>query len=589
MEQSFSKRCRYFVLLIFCVTGMVIFDRSLVFMSPQMTIHKLIVIALNIFVIGVVPFAFALIPWLARATDAMLRWFMKCIEKIQRNWKKLLLYIGLGVAGWGAAWLLETCIISRVLHEAANDSRRVFVFTIILLGIAVYGFRKRAGQKPEQFFVVVALILGGMLIRISPATLGITADDETHYARVLAEANLFDGSCLDVEQKMLDEFTQSVYYKLAYDRESRADYYAELNAMYEQKNVIHPSVRLHGIWSLSYVPSAIGTIVGQGLSLSFVHVFMLGKLFNLLFYVMLFYFAIKKIPYGKTLLAVFGLVPTSIFMASNYSYDPWVIGFIVLAYSFFFYEIQNPDKKLEAKNVVCMIVFLILGCMPKAVYCVLGPPFLFMPKAKFKDKKQRLMYYMPLAIAGVALLATFAVPALIQGVGSGDSRGGEGINANAQLAYILSDPIAYARVFFHFLKDYLSFGNMQSYMQRYFYFGNGDFYVPVFVILVIVAFLDKKKATNQRILVRISCVAASLLAVAACATVMYIVFTPVGSEQIFGCQGRYILPAMIPFLVAISPDIFDNKIKPQIFTIVPMILVSSTFLYNVYNMSVALY
>ena len=113
--------------------------------------------------------------------------------------------------------------------------------------------------------------------------------------------------------------------------------------------------------------------------------------------------------------------------------------------------------------------------------------------------------------------------------------------------------------------------------------------MPVFVILVIVAFLDKKKAKNQRILVRISCIAASLLAVAACATVMYIVFTPVGSEQIFGCQGRYILPAMIPFLVAISPDVFDNKIKPQIFTIVPMILVSSTFLYNVYNMSVALY
>ena len=235
MEQSFSKRCRYFVLLIFCVAGMVIFDRSLVFVSSQMTIHKLIVIGLNIFAIGVVPFAFALIPLLAKATDAMLRWFMKCIEKIQRNWKKVLLYTGLGIAGWGAAWLLENCIISRVLHEAANDSRRVFVFAIILLGIAVYGFRKRAGEKPEQFFAVAALILGGMLIRISPATLGIAADDETHYARVLAEANLFDGSCLDVEQKLLDEFAQPVFYKLAYDRKSRADYYAELNAMYEQK------------------------------------------------------------------------------------------------------------------------------------------------------------------------------------------------------------------------------------------------------------------------------------------------------------------------------------------------------------------
>lgn len=589
MEQQFSKKCRYGVLLIICIAGMVIFNRSLVFVSSEMSVHKLIVIALNVFVIGALPVAFTFIPLLARVTDAFLRWGWKLVKYLQANWKKLIKYLVLAAIGWCLAWVLEHLVICKLLHEAANDSRRVFIFAILLLGIAVYGFRNRAGRRPEQFFVVVALILGGTLIRVSPATLGVMVDDETHYARVLAEANLFDGSRLDVENKLLTEFAESVYNKLAYDRESRQAYYAELNAMYKEKHVVSPNVRLHGIWSLAYVPMALGTIVGQGLSLSFVHVFMLAKFFNLIFYVLLIYWAIKKISYGKVLLATFGVIPTTLFMASNYSYDPWLIGFVTLAYAYFFYEIQNPDKKLETKNAILMIVFLMLGCMPKAVYCVLALPFLFMPKAKFKDKKQRLWYYMPVIVAGVALLGTFLLPALMHGVGEGDSRGGEGINANAQLAYVLANPAEYAQVLLQFLKEFFSIRNMQTYLQRYCYFGYGEFYGLAWVTLVVVAFLDKRSTKGMTVAVRISCVFASLLAAVACATVMYLVYTPVASDQILGCQGRYLLPVLIPFLVAIAPDKIENRMNPHAFTMVPVLMLSATFLYNIYTMCVALY
>lgn len=590
MEQTYSKKCRLGVLFILCTACMVVFNRSLVFVGTGMSTHKFIVILLNVFMIGMIPVMFTFLPGLNKVTDRLLAGFSSLISAIRRSWKNILFYAGMILSAWGVAWLFEHCLLYRILGETeANDSRRVFVFTILLLAIVIFGFRKRAGKKPEQFFAVVALIVGGMLIRISPATLGIMVDDETHYARVLAEANLFDGSRLDVENKLLDEFTQSVYGKLAYDRESRNAYYAELNAMYEGKNVVSPNVLTHGIWSVAYIPSAIGTIIGQGLSLSFVHVFMLGKFFNLLCYVILFYFAIKKISYGKVLLATFGMLPTSIFMASNYSYDPWLIGFTVLAYAYFFYEIQNPEKKLETKNLVLMLVFLIIGCMPKAVYCVLGLPFLFMPKDKFSSKKQRMWYYLPILLAGLSLVLTFLVPMLKNGLGQGDLRGGEGINATAQLAYILEYPGRYIKVLFHFLADYVSVGKAFTYMQNYFYFGYGSCTGIVFATLIVVAFLSKRDSRGMTIPVRISGVFASFLAAAACATVMYIVFTPVAAETVLGCQGRYILPAVIPFLVSISPDRIENRINPHAFAIVPPMIMAATFMYNIYTMSVALY
>lgn len=590
MEQTYSKKSRYLVLLIFCVAGMVIFDRSLVFVSAQMSIHRLIVIALNIFVIGAIPAVFALVPGFTKITDCVLAWFVNLVKTCKRNWKNILKYACLVAAAWVAAWILENCLLHAVLHEAANDSRRVFIFAILTLGIAVYGFRKRAGRKPEQFFAVVALILGCMLIRISPAMLGTMVDDETHYARVLAEANLFDGSRLDVEQKTLDDYALGIMNKFGYDRETRNAYYAQINAMYEQKKVVSPNVRLHGIWSFAYIPMAVGTIVGQGLSLSFVHTFMLAKFFNLLFYILLMYVAIRKVSYGKVLLATIGMIPTCIFMAANYSYDPWVIGFVVLAYAYFFYEIQNPEKKLETKNAICMLVFLVAGCMPKAIYIVLGIPFLFMPKSKFASKKQRFWYYMPVLAAGLALAATFVVPMLIHGIGEGDTRGGEDIDATAQLAYVLTNPGKFASVIASFLKnEFFTVANMQTYLQRYFYFGYGEFYGFAMGVIVVTAFLDKRDAEGMTVGVRISGVAASFLAAVACAAVMYLVYSPVGGTQIGGCQGRYLLPMLFPFLVCVTPDKIDNRMNPHAFAMVPSLLLAATFFYNIYNMCVALY
>lgn len=590
MKPQYSKKCRYGIWLILCIAGMVIFDRSLVFVPNQgFNAHMKVAVVINVFAIGIFPVLMTFVPGLTYVTDCMLAAFAAWIRCVRANWRKAGFYVLLVAGAWLLSFVLEYLVIAKLLSQEANASRQALIFTVLLLGIVIYGFRNRAGSRPEQFYLITALILGGFLIWVSPATLGTMNDDEVHYLRTIEEANFFDGARLEVENKLMKEYEATIFDKFAYDRESRKEYYAELNALYDEKKVDHPDYFERAIYSIAYLPAAIGTIVGEGLSLSFVHVFMMGKFFNLLCYALLIYFAIRRIRYGKVLLATFGLLPTNLYMAANYSYDPWVIGWIVLAFAYYFEEIQNPDRPLQWKNVICIVVFLLLGCMPKAVYCVMALPFLFMPKKKFASKKMRMCYYLPVIIVGAALLGSFLIPVLANGAGAGDVRGGTGVNADAQLAYIFAHPGEYMGVLARFLKQYLSVGNAQSYLQMYFHFGNGAFVGTTLSILVVTAFLDRQPEETLGFGVRLSTFAAGILAVVACATAMYIAYTSVASAEIGGCQGRYFLPAVFPILMAIAPDRIDNRMNRNVFTMVPLMMLAGTFLYNIYGFCVCLY
>ena len=589
MERSYSRKSRYLIVLIFCIACMVIFNRSCVFFTDEMNTHKLVVIVFNVAMIGFVPIVCAFVKPFTKLTDYLMYRFAAFMYAIKMNKKKIGIYALSVIVAYVVSLFAEYCVICKVLGTSANASRQALIFAVLLLGITVYAFRKQAGERPECFFVIVALILGGMLIWVSPATLGVMVDDETHYARTVTEANYLDGTILVAEQKLRDEFAYPIFDRLAYDRESRQEYYTELNEVYASKQVAYPAIMTLKIWVPCYIPGALGMTFAKGLGLSFVHITMMGKFFNLLLYVILFYFAIKKIRYGKILLATIGLLPTNIYMAANYSYDPWLIGFVALSYAYFFYEIQTPDEPLSVKNVVLMAVFLLIGCLPKAVYCVLALPFLFMPKKKFQSGKQRFWYYAPVLLAGLALLGSFLIPALLHGVGGGDSRGGAEVNAKLQLAYILDNPMQYLRVLVNFLKDYLSVSTTPSYLQMYFYFGNGRFVGTTIVILIAVAVMDHKGENCTKPMIRISGVVASFGAAVMCATAMYISFTPVGAEHIAGCQGRYLLPMVFPFLMSIAPGKVKHEINPNVFAIVPLMGLSFTFLYNIYKLCVVFY
>lgn len=72
---------------------------------------------------------------------------------------------------------------------------------------------------------------------------------------------------------------------------------------------------------------------------------------------------------------------------------------------------------------------------------------LLIPKEKYKTKKQRILCRLAIIGAVLLLVGTFILPSFIAPPTTGDVRGGD-TNRAAQLALVLSQPIAYLGVWF---------------------------------------------------------------------------------------------------------------------------------------------
>ena len=107
------------------------------------------------------------------------------------------------------------------------------------------------------------------------------------------------------------------------------------------------------IYCIDYLPMALVMKLCKGFSLPWGIMFTLGKLGNLLVYGLLMYEAIKRTPVGKVMMSIIGLLPSSLFMACTYSYDPWVMGWLYLGAACFLKEEHiNNIERMERKMVI---------------------------------------------------------------------------------------------------------------------------------------------------------------------------------------------------------------------------------------------
>ena len=323
--------------------------------------------------------------------------------------------------------------------------------------------------------------------------------------------------------------------------------------------------------------------MGRALGLSFFHTFMLSKMVILFTYVLVMYFAIKKLKNGKILLAVIGLSSTTMFMASTMSYDYWVIGFTTLGYSFFISELQNRDKKLEYKNMIMMNICFLLGIAPKAIYFVLMFVLLFMPKDKFVDKKQRKIYYTLIVGVAVFLMMTFLLPMLIGSSGTGDTRGGEDVNSIEQIKYILSNPGEYTGTLLNFLKEYLDLDYAEEFITSMAYMGYGMGTTITLMLMAVLMYIDRDEKKIKMPCVRGAYFFSAAVCIVLVATALYVSFTEVGANYIAGCQPRYLLPILFPTAYFIGVDGVQTKINKNVMTVVSISIMSYFFMAGMWN------
>lgn len=465
------------------------------------------------------------------------------------------------------------------------------VIGIIMMSLL---FKDQIWRNTHIYYFMICMVMGTVTILSVPATVGSSADDEIHYIRV---ENLSWGAKNVVSaaaSNSVSVYAETIRSGAVYEHEARQEWEYYINQVDRKLpiiGVIPANVPLGndlGITSVAYIPGAVGLIIGRAIGLSYSSTFRLGKWMNLLCYAILFSCAIKITRgKGKILMAVIGMIPTSFFMACSYSYDWWVTSFIVFGYALFIRGV-NEDRPISMKQQILIMFVMVIGILPKAIYFPLILPMLFVRKEKLQDSKKQRMFILA---AILFLVGTFMLPILIGGAGTGDARGGSDVNSTEQIKYIIGNPVHYMKTLLNFLKSYLSPDNANWYLTFLLYYGQAQYFTICLIIIAVVASVDnsvgRKEIEYNLPRHKLIMAGTSFATISLVATSLYISFTAVGSDTIAGCQPRYILPVVFPFLffnIGLRVEL-ENSVKRNLFLMSTNVMMF-VYLYGIYLLRV---
>ncbi|MBE5933097.1 MAG: DUF2142 domain-containing protein [Lachnospiraceae bacterium] len=459
----------------------------------------------------------------------------------------------------------------------------VVIFLIIIGFLLV--FNKLLAERIESVFLVVATGVCIAFVFTFPAQ-KVSWDEATHF-RLSYEFGLGNEIVITPELSYYgdDDAVSSFYYPWSEEEFDALDDYLAESKIYDKAHPDNHIIKtsIHGLSDVGHGFSAVGINIGRLLKLPLSALYYMGKLFNGLGYILVTYLAIKKLTVGRRLLTLIALMPTTLFLASTYSYDAMANAFLFLGIATFFAEFTDKENEISMKNYVIFLVSIGIASAVKMVYAPFLLLLLGMPKSKFSSKKKLILMKYGIFILGIIAVAMLVVymfmnPSIIE-----DSRGGT-TSASGQLGYIFGNLPAYISML---VKSIIS--TAPSYLIGDGCFGDLAHYSEVFfkgvitVSLLLVALTDTpniKLGKMMRVIMGITVV----VVICFVWTALYIGFTPVGHSAINGVQGRYFIPVVFPLLLIINTDKIKNKCPAKLYNAVviavPVLLSYSVIAYK---------
>ena len=263
----------------------------------------------------------------------------------------------------------------------------VIIFTIVGISLLVL-LLLLAEIKPEVYISIMVLILGlSFMAIITPLS---PPDETAHYEYSFQVSNCIMGEenhlLMDADYKDYGSYIGHMNVSSAYKK---------VLSRFNSKLVLDNEMREMGtdafeIYFVTFIPQSLGITLARLCNLNRVKTFYLGRLFNLIFYTICIYIAIKKTPIHKTLFGIIATLPIFLQQASSYSYDCFINGltFVLIAYLLKFIFV---DEKIQIKEYIFIAIVCSLLAPAKTVYGFFAFLFWFVPTQRYKDKKTKII------------------------------------------------------------------------------------------------------------------------------------------------------------------------------------------------------
>lgn len=418
-------------------------------------------------------------------------------------------------------------------------------FNLLLLGTLF--FHNPLELKTAQLTFVTILIFGTLFSFLTPphhtwdeyqhliksynvaqGNLLMTNEDIVSYPKGLDYLDFYS----DMEYQSKEEFMDVLH---------RFQHYTTGN----QEKLILSSSAVGNLFP-TYIFSAIGMKIAIIMNLPIIYLLWFGRMANLLFYALISYFSIKRIPNSKNLLALYAALPINIFIAASLCADVIAMGFLLYGVARLVEFFAN-EKRITPKFFALMLVVFGIVTIAKPTY---GPFFVLLfwiQRHRFSSTMHywlsRISIVLACFVAAVGSVWYSSLFGLNQWVR-------ENVDAGQQMSFIVHNPLKYLKILWDFILTNLN--NLINNMVTMLGYAGPMTEIVTLLILFSIIFLIMIDRENDyqpfTLLSQFWGVLGVLGSLVLTLTALYVGNTTIAHTTIEGFQGRYLLPILFPLL-----------------------------------------
>ncbi len=457
---------------------------------------------------------------------------------------------------------------------------RIFAILIYLFLVMSFLMILVLGWNAQRIYIPVCLLLGILYMLIIPVY--SVPDEYAHMDTAYSLSNRMMGieepSLLEGYdyRREIDVETEEYYtYNTTTDDYRRM--YIEFKAAVPEQELTPCVMRstYSNVSILYFVPSALGITLGRILQLPTIPMYLLGRLFNLVTYVLMTYLAIQKLPGMKEVFFFYAALPIGLQQAASYSYDCILAASALLFFAYCVNIAIGIDSPGSADVFLLLITTLQMATVKGGVYAPLCLFLLLIPlERRWKWTKNIHFFLMMGAFICLGFLQG-NISSLLNRLLPGSRTRVSAFSGKEvyTLGYFLKDPMSLIKLYFNtfFMEGsrlvYEFFGGKMGSVKN---IQMPWLYPCIFMTIMAICVSRSRRDFSLLRISRFLCAVISFMAVLLIGLAMLLAHTPTDTYYITGLQGRYYIPMMMIMLLCLmrtsssegvskGGDAFDNR------------------------------
>lgn len=445
----------------------------------------------------------------------------------------------------------------------------LFLCAIIFI---IYKCARKYSHEIHKIFVAIMIPIGMLyLIFLIP---GQAPDEDAHYERVYEISTGIFISGTNQDKIPISYIPEDL---LNIDHENITNYNKMIEESFEEtdwENKTEAFSLTRGYFPIMYIVPAIAMFIARSLNFNVIYALYFVRMANFIVFLIMGYYTIKIIPFGKMVLMTYFFIPMVIHQGVAISLDS-IVNSLLLLFIAFILNLYFKENSVTHKEKIIFLIFSFLIAFAKTVYM----PLIFISlillyrkqtknnKEKFLNKilkRENLYIIIGISICIIVTLLWFIYVNRFK-----DNRNFKSEDTFASQTFsVVNHPIEFIKILFNTLSSENEDMNYKYYIKTF--IGSrlawldiriDETIVLIYLILLVLSpfFGENEVALNvkQRFLLLSIFLVCSLLIFLA----MYVSWSQTRIDCIAGVQGRYFTPLFILLLLCMcykKKDIFKD-------------------------------